>query len=154
MRYLAFFAGLVLLIGGCDNQNSSAGYNLIPDVRISRDINIRQPAYNDLSQPGGYVYLPNEGYRGVLVVHTYNQEYFAFDRACPTAPDDTAAKLTVHRSNLFMGCGKYVDSQWQPSTNSQYNLDGTVKTGPSDQQPKSYTLNKRGNYLRISNRRQ
>lgn len=137
---------------GCEEQNSTTGYRLIPDVRISREINIRQPAYSDLSQPGGYVYLPNEGYRGILVLQSYQQEYYAFDRACPTAPDEDCGELTVHRSRLFIGCGQYQDSTWEPCTPNQYNLDGSIKSGPSDQRPKSYQIRKDGSTLRINNR--
>ncbi len=142
----------LLGVAGCDNQNSSPGFNLIPDVHVSRNLNIRQPIYSDLSQPGGHVYLPNEGYRGIVVVRTFNNEFHAFDRACPTAPDKDCSKLTVHQSNLFMGCGQYVDSQWQPCTPSQYNLDGTIKSGPTDQQPKSYAITRQGSNLQIFNR--
>lgn len=152
MRLFIALAGLMLSLYGCDNQNSNTGYNLIPDVNISREINIRQPAYSDLSQPGGYLYLPNEGYRGLLVLQSYDQEFYAFDRACPTAPDHDSARLTMHRSNLFLGCGMYVDSQWQPVNNTQYNLDGSIKSGPTDQEPKSYQIIKRGSNLRITNR--
>lgn len=141
-------------LGGCDNKNANEGFNLIPDVRVSRSLNIRQPNYSDLSQPGGHVYLPNEGYRGILVVRNFDNEFHAFDRACPTAPDRDCAKLTMHESNLFIGCGQYVDSQWQPCTPSQYNLDGSIKTGPSDQEPKAYSITQEGSNLRIFNRAQ
>lgn len=151
---LAFVLGFAVGLTGCDSKNATEGFNLIPDVRVRRSLNIRQPIYSDLSQPGGHVYLPNEGYRGIIVVRSFNNKFYAFDRACPTAPERDCAKLTMHKSNLFMGCGQYVDSQWQPCTPSQYNLDGTIKTGPSDQQPKSYSITREGNTLRIFNRAQ
>lgn len=150
------FFGAALLLAvtliGCDSKNTNPGFNLIPDVRVSRTLNIRQPIFSDLSQPGGFVYLPNEGYKGILVIRTFDNKFHAFDRACPTAPDRDCSKLTVRRSNLFIGCGEYVDSQWQACTPAQYNLDGTIKTGPTDQQPKSYSITREGNNLRIFNR--
>ncbi len=146
--------GVIVGLTGCDSKNTTGGFNLIPDIRVRRSLNIRQPIYSDLSQPGGHVYLPNEGYRGIVVVRSFNNKFHAYDRACPTAPDRDCAKLTMHESNLFMGCGQYVDSQWQPCTPNQYNLDGTIKTGPTDQQPKSYSITREGNDLRIFNRAQ
>ena len=143
----------VLFIGGflaCEEKNPSGGYALIPDVHISREINIKEPQYSDLNYAGGYVYL-NEGFRGVIVVQTFENKFKALDRACPSAPKKTCAKATVDSSGLFIGCGQYNDSQWVACTNSKFDLDGSVMQGPADRPLKSYHIQRDGNYLRITN---
>ncbi len=147
---------LLLIVGSgvnflsCENNDSGAGYTLIPERYISREINIKQPEYSDLNHPGGFVYL-NEGYRGVVVVYTNEYEYKAFERACPFKPDKSCATISMHRSRLYMACGEYVDSQWKACIPSKYNLDGSVLEGPSDQPLKSYNISKNGSVLRITN---
>lgn len=147
---LTLFLGLGFHILGCENNDQGAGYTLIPERYISREINIKQPEYSDLNHPGGFVYL-NEGYRGVVVIYTNNYEYKAFERACPFKPDKSCATIAMHPSRLYLACGEYVDSQWQKCIATRYNLDGSVLQGPSDQPLKSYNITKNGSVLRITN---
>ena len=140
----------IVMLAACEEKNPDEGYALIPDVHISREINIKQPEYDDLNHPGGYVYL-DEGFRGVIVVQTYENRFKALERACPSAPKKTCARATVDSSRLFIGCGNYADSQWQECTQSKFNLDGSVMEGPADRPMKSYHLQKDGDFLLITN---
>lgn len=143
---------LTVLLSRCETQNPDAGYALIPERHIDRQINIKQPEFSELNHPGGFIYL-DEGYRGVIVVHTNNNQYEAFERACPYKPDKDCAQISMHPSRLYLGCGKKVDSQWQECIPTKYNLDGSVMEGPSDRSLKSYNIDRNGNFLRITNER-
>ncbi len=142
---------LFLAFSTCEDKNAGNGYVVIPEKHISREINIKQPEYSDLNNPGGHVYLNNEGYRGVIVLQTYDNTFKAFERACPYKPDKPCATISMHPSRLYLGCGKVVDTQWNACISSKYNLDGSVMEGPTDRPLKSYHLQKNGDHLRITN---
>lgn len=153
MRCLAVLFGLVLLSNACKEKNPDQGYTAIPERHISREININDPEYSELHHPGGYIYLDNEGFRGLIVIRTMGDEFKALERACPSAPEKDCAKATVIRNGFTIQCGEYVDSQFQSCTPSRFSLDGSYLEGPATQDLKEYSIHVDGDYLSISNSR-
>ncbi|NPA44815.1 MAG: hypothetical protein GXO49_04705 [Chlorobi bacterium] len=70
--------------------------NPIPNVFVDITIDLNDPLYNDLTMPGGYVYITG-GYSGILIYHSaFSDDFEAYDRACPYDPD--CGKLYVNGS--------------------------------------------------------
>ena len=84
------FLLLIIYISACDDTKST-----IPTVYVDFTIDINDPQYNDITIPGGYLYLTG-GYSGILLYHSYDDTYLAFDRACPYDPD--CGKLFVKKT--------------------------------------------------------
>ncbi len=97
-----------LLFFSCSQQSntSTAGTSFFPLVPVNITLLLSDPAYNQLTlQPGNWVYL-NGGYNGIIVYHTINDEYMAFDRTCPVNTFDTCAYVSMDSSNIFLSCSK------------------------------------------------
>lgn len=115
---------LIIYISACDDTKST-----IPTVFVDFTIDINDPQYNEITKFGGYLYLTG-GYSGILVYHTFDDTYLAFDRACPYDPNN--GKLYVDKT-LF----GTIDST---SCKSEFSLltGGTVTKGPAEFPMKQY----------------
>lgn len=125
-------------------------YNPVPEVTVNIKINIDNPAYIDLYNQGGYVYLDG-GASGIILVHGYDDMYYALDRACPYHPNDACAKINMQRGNIYLVCGHYDAKDWIACCGSQYMLDGSLVKGPSEYPLKGYKVNASGSLLSITN---
>jgi hypothetical protein len=75
---------LVLLISlffQCKNNK-----NPVPDVYVDFYINIEDPVYSSVKIPGNYLYLKG-GVNGIILYHTVDDRYKAFERTCTYDPD-------------------------------------------------------------------
>jgi nitrite reductase/ring-hydroxylating ferredoxin subunit len=82
------------------------------------------------------------GYGGILVVHAYDDSYYAFDLACPYEVNDTI-RVAV-QSDLSAKC---------PQCGSRYRItdgSGWRIEGPSDEKLKQYHVYPSGNYLYVT----
>lgn len=117
---------LILFISflSCDDTQSK-----IPAVFVEFSVDLNDPQYNQITIPGGYVYVTG-GYGGILIYHSFDDEYLAFDRACPYDPD--CGKLFVAKS-LF----NTVDST---CCKSEFSLltGGNATKGPASFPMKQY----------------
>jgi nitrite reductase/ring-hydroxylating ferredoxin subunit len=82
------------------------------------------------------------GFGGILVIHAYDDSYYAFDLACPYEVQSTV-RVEV-QSDLSAKC---------PQCGSRYRIiDGTGWRieGPSEEKLKQYHVYPSGNYLYIT----
>jgi len=85
-KFIIYLFSLLLLVS-CDNLNWKSS---IPDRAVYIDRTLLTEAFELLSV-GGYKIFNREnkkitesvGFGGILVFHGYNDEYYAFDLACP-----------------------------------------------------------------------
>ncbi|MDO5571529.1 MAG: hypothetical protein Q4F97_08740 [Bacteroidales bacterium] len=103
-RFYAYLV-LVLLAFACDDTSES----VIPSYRVYLELNLN--IYTSLKTQGGYELItkrPNEssyiGYGGVLVVCTYDGNYYAYDLACPY-DKNPGIKLNIN-SEMKAVCNK------------------------------------------------
>lgn len=105
----------VLIVLLCANIACTKDTNSIPDypVRLSLDTNLRD---KDLRIIGGYKtytkpnvdYNPNleaVGYGGILVVHAFNDYFYAYDLACPYEANPSI-RVEVDESSVSAICPK------------------------------------------------
>jgi hypothetical protein len=150
---LIFFS-LVLLAASCkkDSNNSSASkYNPVPLVTVSLQIDMNLPFYSNLNIPGHVVTVNNAGYKGIAIVHDFNDQFLALDLACPYHPTASCAKLTVDHSGLNFICGTYTSNGFLACCDSKYDLDGFKISGSTQYNMKRYTLSKDGTSIYITN---
>lgn len=149
--FFLFTLVLLFIFNACKDEGSGPYAPYIPDVAISREININEPLYSDLGNPGGFIYLNDEGYRGVIVYHDYNDNFRSYDRACTYHPDEKCAMVAVDPTGSYMRCGKLVDGKWQDCCGSLYDMSGQVFQGPATRDLKQYYTHKENNTVFITN---
>jgi nitrite reductase/ring-hydroxylating ferredoxin subunit len=138
LKISILFIFLGLLISSCDKNN-----NIIPSVFVDRTIFITQPQYNQLNAIGGWVYLNDEGVRGIIVYRKTIDEFRAYDRNCTYDPAEVCATVDVESSGLSAKC---------PCCNSVFELtDGLVINPPATVALKQYQTFFDGAALRITN---
>ncbi|RYD81381.1 MAG: hypothetical protein EOP53_06505 [Sphingobacteriales bacterium] len=141
---------LIILFGGCAKENTQAN-NPVPYVTVNRQINMDNPQYIKLNQPGGFVYLNDEGYKGIVVIRDYSDQYLAFDRACTYHPETSCAQLEMDNSGLNLLCGKFEGNEFKPCCESKFSNNGAVINGPATYPLKQYYVSKTGSVLNITN---
>lgn len=114
----------------------------IPDVPVNIQLDLSHTAYNGLNNIGGYIYLTG-GYKGIIVYRLSQDEFVAFERACPYHPTTDCGRLEVDSSGLKL---------FDPVCGSQFIItDGTKISGPAKRPAKTYTTYYDGYYLYIRN---
>ncbi len=138
MRLIIFL--ILLTFASCKKK---AVESTIPHRSVNILVYPNDPAYFDLSSPGGHVYI-NGGYRGILI-YRYNQEEFrVFDRACPYDPSEDCGRVHFESQGDVMVQDTCCLSTFQV-------IDGSVVSGPSTQPLKAYNHTFDGNELHIYN---
>jgi len=87
---IVIFFIFLLSAFACDDTQSK-----IPTVFVDFTVDLNDPQYNQVTIPGGYIYITG-GYSGILIYHSFDDEYLAFDRACPYDPD--CGKLYIDKT--------------------------------------------------------
>lgn len=135
---ISFFTLCVIGISACEKNN-----NVIRNVFVDRTIFITQPTYNQLNAVGGWVYLNNEGVRGIIVYRKTIDEFRAYDRNCTFDPNEACATVEVESSGL---------SAIDNCCGSVFELtEGFVINGPATISLKQYQTFFDGSALRITN---
>lgn len=120
-----------------DTQN-----NNIPLVEVNFTLAVNDPAYLDLQNNGGWVYVSG-GSRGIILYRASNETILAFDRHCTFDPSNTCALVSVDANNITASddcCGS-----------SFILTDGSVTKPPAVQSLKQYNTSFDGNILYVTN---
>ena len=111
----------------CKKSDSN---DTIPNVPVSFTISLSLPQYVTLNSVGGFVTIPEYGYKGIIVYRRSLEEFVSFDLACPYDPTVSNAKIEVDSSfitTVDRNCG------------SKFSLyDGSVQHGPATRPMKQY----------------
>lgn len=133
----------------CKNDKSSG---IVPNVYVNKQINLNNPLYADLNAAGSHIYINDEGYRGIILYHSFDGSYLAHDRACTYHPDESCASVSVNASNIQIECGSFDhNNEWQECCGSLFDMDGRVLEGPAVYPLKRYYVSQSGSILTISN---
>jgi nitrite reductase/ring-hydroxylating ferredoxin subunit len=149
-KIFLLFPCLILLFSGSCSKNDNQNTNPVPTPYVSFSINLDNPLYIDLTHQGGYDTLDNVGNKGIIIVHDYSDNYWAYDRTCPYHVNTACGKICMGSLNLV--CGHYTGATFHPCCTSKYSLDGGVVTsGPSTYPLRRYNVAVSGNLLTVSN---
>lgn len=152
LRIFIFFACVSLLgVAACD-KGTNDNLDPIPNTPVSLTINMDLPAYFDLTLSGSFMYF-TDGYRGLVVYHAYDGEYYAFDRACSYQPTNACSKLWMDSTTkMHMFCGAYNNGIYEKCCDSRFELPaGFPVQGPATFAMKQYYVSRSGNTLYVNN---
>lgn len=135
-------------ITSCDDsrnitQNIPTGpVNLVFDLNLS--------SYMKLNNPGEFAYFDG-GIKGVLVIHDYDDTWYAFERGCAFEPTKTCAKIWVDSVGLQLYCGEFIAGSFSTCCSSKYNFQGFPTNGPAAGRLAQYKIQKDGNIVQVYN---
>ncbi|MDR0981701.1 MAG: hypothetical protein LBM07_00455 [Culturomica sp.] len=139
----------------CSEENNG-DYHVIPNIRVSVDINLSYADYQDLNFPGQPVYynqagnngdVPGYNGNGLVIIMMNSDEYECFDATCTHCLEGI---VEVEKGNVTGICDHcatefLLNFYGQPSNIPEE--DNDEKIYPL----KRYAAIKQGNYLRIRN---
>ncbi len=138
-RTIAGAVLMALLLGtGCRKENNSG----VPLTQVDFQINVNNPAYNDLAVPGGWLYLTG-GSMGIIVYRKSLEEFVALDRHCPYQPADLC-RVHVDDTDVLARDTTCCGSAFLI-------MDGSVTQGPASLGLQRYNTSFNGSILRIYN---
>jgi Rieske Fe-S protein len=140
---------LTLGVSSC-NDEGTVGTNYIPDVPVNITINTDLPLYFHLQTPGAYSLIQG-GYRGIFLIHHFDDNIYAIERTCSYQSELDCAIIQVDTSIIQLRCGTYSDSGYVACCQSQFSFDGFVINGPATFPLKKYQVFENGNLLTIKN---
>jgi len=117
----------------------------VPRIQTDITLNLNLPEYNDLLNPGGWIYLTG-GSRGIIVYRVNNDEFSAFDRHCTFNVPDACRVFVDENSGLTakdtLCCGSVFEI-----------ITGNVVEGPAQFQLQTFRtqFNQNTDLLRIFN---
>ena len=148
VKYILLFI-VPFLLSACKDEGNN-GYSYIPDVPVNITVNTDLPLYFHLQTPGAYSLL-NGGYRGIFLVHHFDDKFYAIERTCSYQTDLNCAVIQVDTSIIQLRCGTYADTGFVSCCNSQFSFEGFVIQGPATFPLKQYPVYQNGNLLTIRN---
>ena len=80
MKYIVLIVFLVML--GCSKTAVERNPFLL-EKSFNLTINLALPSFNNLSYPGGSLYWPNDGIRGLLLYNLNGNTIMAWEASCP-----------------------------------------------------------------------
>ncbi|MGC4023561.1 MAG: hypothetical protein QM734_17215 [Cyclobacteriaceae bacterium] len=128
MTFLIF--GLSLISFGAYSQAA------FPTITI----NLAYPQYQKLKLDGGSIYIEGSGMKGIILHRASENQYIAYERACPHDPYTSAVQ--IDGSTLYM-----IDRTCKSTFNFS---DGQPSGGPAQRALIQYRVEQDGNVLKIS----
>ncbi|MBT2622164.1 MULTISPECIES: hypothetical protein [Chryseobacterium] len=131
---LSFFTLLTisaLTINSCGSREDTV--SCFPTSPINVTLNLNLPAYFNLTQPQGWLYVDEQqsGTRGLIVVRGSNNTFKVFDRNAPHLCPDNDTTLEV-KNNISIVC---------PKDNATWILLTGNPTSVTSLPPKTYPYN-------------
>ena len=96
LRTFSFFL-IFLTISGCDKSRRVT--ENIPKGLVNLIIDLDLPSYMHLSNVGTHAYFDG-GVRGVLVIHDFDDQWYAFERTCAYQPSNQCSNIWVDSVNI------------------------------------------------------
>lgn len=139
---------LLLLASGSCKRNSAT--ELIPTGPVSLTIDLNLTSNQHLSNVGGFSYFEG-GVKGVVIIHDYDDAYYAFERTCAHLPLNTCSTIYIDTQMLQMKCGGYENGKFVPCCDSRYQFSGFPVKGPAKGRLANYKIQKNSNLLLVYN---
>ena len=89
---LSTYILVIIFFFSCKKDTSE---DRIPNVPVNFTIYLSLPQYVTLNSIGGYVTVPEYGYRGVIVYRRSLDEFVSYDLACPYDPTVTESGIAI-----------------------------------------------------------
>ena len=131
---------IVTIVISC--QTSDDGNPILPNVPVNETVFLNNPSSLPLQSPGGSIAI-NGGISGIFVYNLNNNQYFAYDRACPHLTLQQCSTPMVINDGLNMECNC-------DGTKFALALGGAPQSG-TQYSAREYKVVKNGDTLLITN---
>lgn len=145
MRNSLFFA--ICIFFSCNKNNVTES---IPTAPVNLTIDLNLPSNQHLTVVGGFGYYTG-GVKGVLVIHDYDDNWYAFERTCAYQPMNECSNIWVDSQSLQLKCGTYLGNTFNPCCDSRFLFNGFPTAGPAKGRLAQYKIQKNSNLLLIYN---
>lgn len=143
------FLALAAFFSACDGNTDNGGN--IPYIPVNVQIDLNDPRYLDLNPYGGYIILKNEGNKGLIIYHQFDDTYVCYDLICSYEPTNPCNGLEVRENGFYLQCGTTANGTFEPCCGSKFLWDGFPASGPALYSLAQYPVYKNGNLLNINN---
>lgn len=142
LSILLVFSALITYLS-CGNREETA--NCFPNQIISVQLNLSLPAYNNLQNAGGWMYISEQqsGTRGLIITRISSTEFKIYDRNAPHLCPDAQTTLEVENGSIVI-CRKD-NAKWF------LNTGGPAEKSPFALKQYFYTHNPSSNIINIYN---
>ena len=149
MNLFVKFFFVLFILSGCKDNSINAN-NFIPSGPVSLVINTDLPEYFNLKNPGNYIYQPG-GNKGVIVIHTLDDNFIALERTCSFEPDRNCSIIYVDSTKFTLRCGGFKKGKWDSCCNSRFLYSGQVSQGPAQFNLRLYNVSINGSTISVRN---
>lgn len=126
---------LLFFIVACSKNDDET----IPNVPVNFTIYLTLPQYSSLNSIASHAIVNDYGYRGIVIYRRSQDEFVAFDLACPKDPSNTMIVDSSGINTVDLSCG------------SKFLLeDGSVLNGPATRPMKQYNTEYQPNNNTVS----
>ncbi len=122
----------------------------IPTGPVNLTIDLNLPSNSHLIGVGTYGYYLG-GVKGVMVVHDFDDQWYAFERTCAWQPLTECSKIWGDSLNLNIRCGTFSASTFTPCCESSFSFNGFPSKGPAFGNLAQYQIQKSANLLYVYN---
>jgi hypothetical protein len=126
------------------------GIETIPTAPVSLTIDLNLPSNQHLNVAGGHSYFTG-GVNGVLVIHDYDDNWYAFERTCAYQPLNACSNIWMDTNNVNLRCGEYESGAFKACCESRFMFNGFPSKGPAQGRLAQYKIQRNGNTLFINN---
>jgi Rieske Fe-S protein len=146
LKFIVVFT-LLIVFEQCKRNTTT---ETIPLGPVSLTIDLNLPSNIHLNTVGNYSYFPG-GIRGVLVIHDYDDNWYAYERTCAWEPLNECSTIWLDSQNLQLKCGSYTGNQFSKCCESSYIFSGFPIKGPAKGRLAQYKIQKNANLLYVYN---
>ena len=138
----------LFLLESCDNNNQVT--EQIPTGPVNLNIDLNLPAYMHLANHGTHAYLEG-GVKGVLIIHDYDDSWYAFERGCAFQPLSSCSRIWADSVSIQLQCGTPTGTGFQPCCSSKYTYAGFPLQGEAKGRLARYQIQRNGNAIMVYN---
>ncbi|WP_420320595.1 hypothetical protein [Flagellimonas sp.] len=102
---------LLFLLMACSSDGTNRN-PFLQEVNFRFELNLNLPLYNNLNNIGNPVYVGNTGVgtRGVFVMKTSLNSFFAFEASCPNHAPNNCSTMDIDGQNVICSCEDFTYS--------------------------------------------
>jgi hypothetical protein len=145
-----FMVFTVFLVFVCSCDDSRNATENIPKGLVNLVIDLNLSSNMHLVNPGTHLYAEG-GVKGVLILHEYDDTWYAYERTCAFEPTKNCSRIWVDSVNLQLICGDQTPTTFTPCCQSKYMYSGFPTQGPAAGRLAQYFITRNGNILQVYN---
>ena len=94
------------LLFGCSEDSFDNNNPYLPNYSFSTTLNLNLPQYSQLLYTANAIYVntAGAGIRGIFVFNTGNENYVAFEAACPNQALSSCSTMTINGIKALCAC--------------------------------------------------